>query len=53
MYLKEVAARLSTMLGMPLSKKMCKYLGHHIVLHGRDGERHREEVQKAHSRVEG
>lgn len=49
----EAAAKLNTVLGIALTKKMGKYMSHHIVLNGKSRERHKELVQQIQSRAEG
>lgn len=47
------AERLSGVLGIPSTKKMGKYLGHHIAVDGKNRERHQELLGKVHKRIEG
>lgn len=48
----EEAGRLSNVLGIPLAKKIGKYLGHHIVMDGKNRERYKEPLQKVQSKIE-
>lgn len=45
--------RLCLAMGIHMTKKIGKYLGHHIVLTGRDRERHRDLLKRIQSKVEG
>lgn len=47
------ANRPSELLGIPMKKELDRYLGHHIVLKGRDRERHIVLLQKIQSKVAG
>lgn len=47
------AVRLSSLLGVPLTKSFGKYLGHHVLHKGRNGDAHRALVENVHSRLEG
>lgn len=45
--------RLSSMFGVPLTKKSGMYLGHHVLHRGRNGDAHRALVEHVQSRLEG
>lgn len=47
------AERLSTCFGMPLTKKMGKYLGDHVLSGGRNGDVHKDLVDRVRSRLDG
>lgn len=47
------AERLNASLGIPLKKKIERYLGHIIVQDGKNRERHKELLQRVHARFEG
>lgn len=46
------AKRLSASFGVPLTKKLAKYLGHHVLHRGRNENAHRELVEGVHSQLE-
>lgn len=45
--------RFSTCLGVPLTKKLGKYLGHHVLSSGRNGVAHKDLVERVCSRLDG
>lgn len=47
------AKRLSELLAISLTVKLGKYLGHHVRHHGRDGEGHRELVERVKDKLDG
>lgn len=47
------AMRLSSCFGVPLMKKLGKYLGHYVLHQGRNGVANRELVKWVQSRLEG
>lgn len=47
------AERLSNVLGIPRTKNIGKYLGHHAAVDGKNRERHQELLGKVHKRIEG
>lgn len=47
------AKRLSELMGIPITAKLGKYLGHHVRHHGRNGEGHKELVERVNGRLEG
>lgn len=49
---EEEALRLSWVMGIPLKKMVGKYLGHHIVLKGRDKEMHNDLPKRIHSKID-
>lgn len=46
------AEKLRGVLGIPRSKKMGKYLGHHVAVDDKNRERHMELIRKVQKRVE-
>lgn len=47
------AERMSCLMGIPRTKKIGKYLGHHIVVDGKNRERLKELLQKVYRKMEG
>lgn len=45
--------RLSRVVGIPLTKKVGKYLGHHIAMNGKNKKKHKELLRKVQNRIEG
>lgn len=45
--------RLSGMMWIPRTKKVGKYLDHHITVDGKNRERHKELIKKVQNRIEG
>lgn len=50
---EEDAAKLSLVLGVSLTKKLEKYLGHHIAVDGRNKKRHKDLLPRIKNRVDG
>lgn len=50
---EDVAQQLSAMMGIPMRREAGRYLGHHIVVRGRDREWHRDLLLHIQRRVAG